>query len=344
MYSDFKERKLIIKIFAIIACLTTGFMSGVASFNSNYLLAGVLALTSLSFFIAFYVVQFLHRSLYISSSIILYTVFVLMLYLVLSGGNHGSGILWIYLVPQVTFFIRGLKRGIKDLVLFGIAMIITFYAVYYFQMPSYYLNTGMLQFASRVCFSFLIVAVLSGIYEYFREKYNNKIITLAKNNKRLSITDPLTQLSNRRFALEEIDKLKNINKEGVFSIVLVDVDDFKRINDEFGHLVGDKVLIYLAEIFTDELSNNSSASRWGGEEFLFLLPNTNKNQAIQMMKMLQASLSQTPFKANKEILNITVSMGIREVNGSKSSIDEDIKYADDLLYVAKESGKNKACA
>ncbi|MBQ4833518.1 GGDEF domain-containing protein [Pseudoalteromonas sp. MMG010] len=343
-YSDLTERKVIIKLFALIACLTTGFMAIVSFFGGLKVLAIILIVSAIGFFTAFYITSFVNKRILFSSTIVLYNIFLLMLYLVITGGSKGTGIFWIYLVPQVTFFIRGFKRGILDIMLFGIAVIASFYAVYIFDLKSYGNRGEILHFASRIMFSFVIVSSLSGLYEFFRESYSKKLIGLAKHNKLLAVTDPLTKLPNRRHAIDTMHDFKKTQSDSVFSIVLVDVDDFKNINDKYGHLVGDEVLISLADILTYELDNTDLVSRWGGEEFLFVLPHKNKEQAVQATQKIHQALAKSPIQTHEGIVYITVSMGVKEVLGSHLSIDDDVKQADDLLYKAKRLGKNRTCA
>ena len=151
-------------------------------------------------------------------------------------------------------------------------------------------------------------------------------------------TDSMTKLYNHQaildFLIEEMQRSER--NEQALSIILLDIDDFKRINDQFGHQVGDEVLISLSKIIKHSLRSIDRVGRYGGEEFLILLPNTNLNAGRHYALRLQ-SLIRNYKLPNEE--NLTLSGGLAEYTGE--SIDELIKQADKLLYQAKKSGKNQ---
>ncbi|NMR26394.1 GGDEF domain-containing protein [Pseudoalteromonas sp. NEC-BIFX-2020_015] len=338
-YSDLAQRKLIIKLFSVIGFLTTSFMSVMAFWGGLGVLSLVLVIASICFVISFVVTAFLQKRLLLASTTILYTIYILMFYLVLTGGSHGTGPLWIYVVAPITFFIRGFKKGIIDIFCFVLAILYAFHLASTYQLVDY----GTLHFPSRIILTFIIVAALSGLYEYFRQHHSEKLTLLAQKNELLATIDPLTNLPNRRSMMAKLAELKSNDVNPVFSIILLDVDDFKKINDQYGHFVGDHALTHLADIFTQQLTHNDLVARWGGEEFLFVLPNKNKAKALQLTDTLHGALKSQPLHIDGYTISITVSMGIAEITDS-SAIERDIQHADALLYQAKNSGKNRTCA
>lgn len=151
-------------------------------------------------------------------------------------------------------------------------------------------------------------------------------------------TDSMTSLYNHKAILDYLDEEmhRSERNEQALSVILLDIDDFKKINDHFGHQVGDEVLIAISGIIKHSLRTIDRVGRYGGEEFLILLPNTNLNAGRLYALRLQ-SLIRNYKLPNGEPL--TLSGGLAEYTGE--SIDELIKQADQLLYQAKKSGKDQ---
>ncbi len=158
-------------------------------------------------------------------------------------------------------------------------------------------------------------------------------------------TDALTGLINRR-GLEkrlELERIRAKQNDASFSIILVDIDYFKKVNDNFGHLVGDSLLRSLANMFKLHLRRNDIAARFGGEEFLLLLPETGIDGASAVGSKIQRALSTKEWKlkeTGETMGKITVSMGIAlyKINEPEENL---LKRADDALYLAKENGRNR---
>jgi diguanylate cyclase (GGDEF)-like protein len=170
------------------------------------------------------------------------------------------------------------------------------------------------------------------------------IITQYRNNKKmyaLSIKDPLSNLFNRRYIFDYLDeRLSNISLEkSSLSVMLIDIDDFKAVNDQYGHPVGDEVIKEIASIGGDVLRHEDIMGRIGGEEFLCILPRTNSHQSEVIANRFIEAISAYRFLNNPK-LKITISIGIASL--SKSSPDSQSLYlhADQALYQAKHAGKN----
>jgi len=166
---------------------------------------------------------------------------------------------------------------------------------------------------------------------------------ISKKFEALSKLDPLTQLSNRRDATHiiEYEQRKLARNQATLSLIICDVDNFKNVNDHFGHDVGDCVLIELARIFKKCVRTQDTVARWGGEEFLFILPDTNSDQAIIMAKKIHKAIkSNNPLFPSQNVAT-TVSMGISTITNDKD-IELAITTADKNLYKAKRSGKNRS--
>jgi diguanylate cyclase (GGDEF)-like protein len=152
--------------------------------------------------------------------------------------------------------------------------------------------------------------------------------------------DMLTGLYNRRFFNTFLNEQKEIaRKEGTsFCIALGDIDNFKSINDNYGHDMGDEVLVSVSALLSDELYQNGGLCRWGGEEFIVFLPQCKIASAVPIIDSIRKKLSESRLISDKE-LNVTMSFGLVEVNGAEN-IDDFVKRADELLYKAKDAGRN----
>lgn len=155
-------------------------------------------------------------------------------------------------------------------------------------------------------------------------------------------TDFLTGLNNRRFLFEKLEEetKKFPENQKKFSIVLADIDYFKHVNDTYGHDCGDLVLKEVAIILQHTVRKTDYVSRWGGEEFLLLLPETEAEAALNLAERIRQTIEKTEFLYDNISLTVTVTLGIAEYSEGKT-IDEIIKSADMAVYKGKEGGRNR---
>lgn len=190
------------------------------------------------------------------------------------------------------------------------------------------------------------------IYKNEKEKeiYRLKNIELLELNKKLQSAykelenlhkiDYLTKLYNRKAITEIMDKELFIkNNESPFIICIADIDDFKKVNDIYGHTAGDRVLSHFSNILKQSLRKTDYIGRWGGEEFLILLPNTNLEEGTKIIKRLRKIISDKEFNYLGQAINITMSFGYGCFN-KHLNMNECINQADKCLYKGKNSGKN----
>ena len=170
---------------------------------------------------------------------------------------------------------------------------------------------------------------------------------LREQNKKLeelSNTDPLTQLANRRFLMVCLEKEfhRSTRNEQPLSLMMADIDHFKRVNDTFGHQQGDVVLQAVSRAIVEELRDYDLAARFGGEEFALLLPGTELPQATFAAERIRKRVSLLKFDGILEPLAITISLGV--ATGPRDDIreaDDLIRLSDDALYAAKREGRNR---
>ncbi len=185
----------------------------------------------------------------------------------------------------------------------------------------------------------LILSII--LFFYFKQ------MRLKEQLQLLSITDSMTKLFNRRYfentAEHYFESVKR-NKTDL-SLIMIDVDNFKQVNDNYGHKIGDLVLIELANILLNQSRKSDIVCRFGGEEFIILLPQTNLEGADFMAEKIRKYIEKSILSLDdSKQLKFTVSLGVSQVNISvDKNIEDCIKRSDDALYEAKNSGKNKIC-
>jgi diguanylate cyclase (GGDEF)-like protein/PAS domain S-box-containing protein len=154
--------------------------------------------------------------------------------------------------------------------------------------------------------------------------------------------DPLTGLMNRRFLSENLkhEISRCLRSKKPFSLVLGDLDHFKLVNDQYGHECGDEVLKHVTGLLGDSVRAQDMVSRWGGEEFLILLPDTLMSGARVLARKLRSAIEHSRFTYNGESIKVTISFGVSECD-CRETPDICIRAADKKLYEAKERGRNR---
>tara|TARA_R110001592_G_scaffold49864_3_gene154875 strand:+ start:2603 stop:3640 length:1038 start_codon:yes stop_codon:yes gene_type:complete len=327
----------VISLFALVGMSITAVMGIVGLFNKNFVLAISLFIASLIYFIGYYAHK-KFNNIKLSSAIILYSLYILMFYLIYTGGVENTGPLWIFIVAPVSVFVHGLKRGLIE-IMFFVIISIAIMSIPTEIIPHTAYST---EFKLRLLYSFLTVTFLSALYEYSRDQSYQHTLKLSEKYQRLAHLDPLTQLSNRRAALTLLkrEQARVIRSKESLSIILCDIDHFKKINDKYGHNAGDAVLIELAKIFTNGMREQDCIARWGGEEFLFILPQTQAKSAHVLAEKIQEKLQHHIVHYEGHDINVRMSMGIEQFKDNQS-IDEMINCADKQLYQAKNAGRNQ---
>ena len=160
----------------------------------------------------------------------------------------------------------------------------------------------------------------------------------------MTIVDGLTQINNKRYLMETLEREipRARRHQRPLSVVMFDIDHFKSINDNYGHLAGDYVLKELATLVKGRLRPDDVLGRYGGEEFLAALPETDLVGAASIADDLRRRIEERRFVFEGETISVTVSLGCGELDG-KMDVTKLIKAADEKLYEAKNSGRNRTC-
>lgn len=174
------------------------------------------------------------------------------------------------------------------------------------------------------------------------DRYQSQLMDMKARLEVTASTDLLTGLANRWKIMEQLaSEQSRAQRHGnAFSILIADLDHFKVVNDTYGHLAGDRVLKAMAGSFARELRAEDCCGRWGGEEFLFVLPETGLQQACLVAEKLIAGARRTSVPWEQQQLSVTVSIGVGAFS-SAMSLDGCIKTVDDALYVAKKEGRDR---
>ena len=160
--------------------------------------------------------------------------------------------------------------------------------------------------------------------------------------ERLASTDPLTEVANRRLFFDQARReLARTRRHGTpTSLIIVDLDHFKAINDRLGHLVGDQALVHAAQVLAGAIRNADMIARYGGEEFGILLPMTDLDGAHEVAERCRLRLAERPWKAQTGDVPITASLGVAATHG-QGDVDDLLRRADDALLRAKHLGRNR---
>jgi len=176
-----------------------------------------------------------------------------------------------------------------------------------------------------------------------KASYSIENAKLFEQTQKLSLTDQLTELFNMRYFLNfarlEFERIRRY--ERTISVAMVDIDFFKKINDTYGHDMGDQTLREIAARIKNSVRTVDIVARYGGEEFVILMPETGLNEAYKIAERVMCIIANSPIEIKDVVISVTVSLGVAEIDKSTKSLDELIKRADQALYNAKTNGRNR---
>ena len=195
-------------------------------------------------------------------------------------------------------------------------------------------------FNINLTFSGLAVAIY--ITSLVRTTITESTAAQLRQYKALAAIDALTELPNRRSADLFIADLTNSEADRIWCVAMLDIDDFKRVNDNLGHLVGDEVLRHLAMTLSSKLRRTDVIFRWGGEEFLLFLADVDLDAAQMLLDKIRTHIAQNPIPTNGDSIPITVTIGAALVN--TNDVQASIDLCDQRLYDGKRNGKNQVVA
>lgn len=257
-------------------------------------------------------------------------IFILAGFIYLAQGSNYS-LIWVTILPPIAYFLLGTTLGTWITALVFVA-VLSYVAIVLPGVPAKPFGLGAwLNFAE----------VLLALFFIFRHYERSRSEAYARVQA-MSLRDPLTGLANRLRLDQDLQTTLTLAQRTnqPTTVIMVDIDHFKRINDKHGHLVGDQVIIQVGAVLRDHVRLTDQVGRWGGEEFLIICPDTNQAGALVVTDKLREALARVDFPQQ---LQVTLSFGIATVTGL--ALPEDIlQAADQQLYLAKTNGRNQARA
>ncbi|OUS40926.1 hypothetical protein A9R00_03535 [Oleispira antarctica] len=265
------------------------------------------------------------------SFLYLVPLYSLFLYALTLPREAETAFVWILVIPVLSHLLLGRWLGLWVSISFmTLAFII--YIVHSF-IEKDVLDTLAI---SNLALAATAVLVFSHVYEVSRVDAHRKLLHLAT-------TDNLTSLANRARFLDVFERERNhaARNKSDLSLLLLDLDHFKQVNDLHGHDVGDEVLKYVSAIISQRLRKTDLACRMGGEEFAVLLPGTDLDRAIMVAENIRKNISDLPYTKGDKIVSLSVSIGVSEYGFDGRDLESLYAIADGHLYKAKASGRNQ---
>jgi diguanylate cyclase (GGDEF)-like protein len=255
----------------------------------------------------------------------------------LSGASDGSSLLWCLTIIPVLVGCFGYRHSIFLLgsVLAGSAWL--FYGPSMFILMPAYSDVTLVRFLS----SFAVLSVFVIAMDNSHSRSLNRYKDLSRRVDQIAHQDQLTKLPNRHDMEQRLEKkyqqYRLVNQP--FSILLADLDNFKFINDRYGHDVGDEVLHAIGALLSEPLRGEDVVARWGGNEFMVLLPTANSEAAVNIAERLRAQAGKLAMDAQGDQLRISLSVGVASIDKC-TGIDDLISTAENGLYQAKHMGRD----
>mgnify|MGYP001819601165 CR=1 FL=1 len=188
-----------------------------------------------------------------------------------------------------------------------------------------------------------IGGLIAPVASYHTESLNKRLQASNQRLKQLSETDPLTETMNRRRFMEVADQQLALAQRYCYptSLLLLDIDHFKQVNDLYGHAMGDRALVQLTRVMAAELRETDTMARFGGEEFIMLLPHTAREGALSLAERVRTAARHHIIKHQESETSVTISIGGVTCESSTTPLDRMISHADKLLYDSKQAGRDR---
>lgn len=257
---------------------------------------------------------------------------ILAVWLVISiPAAAASVFIWALVLPILLMFLLGRRLGlVLSVVSLAGALLI---AGSRFELPQ---DPDEVAYAANLVIAAVAILVLAYVYERAREKAEQDL-------KYLAVTDTLTGLPNRVLLYENFDRMKALalRQKTPLSLMIMDLDHFKQINDRHGHDVGDRVLRVVADLLRQRLRRSDQVYRMGGEEFLVLMPDTSLEQAATLAENLRSRIEGLGTGLDIAPTRVTASIGVTQMQAAEDSFEALLREADQNMYWCKEQGRNR---
>ncbi|MHB1086090.1 MAG: GGDEF domain-containing protein [Thiobacillus sp.] len=341
---DLRLKKAVMTVASVSIAFLAIFWSSFYIYNS-YPLAGAVPLSysAISFSSTLYFFKTKHFAFFCTSQQLLILLLPFLLMWSLGGFANGSAVvIWAFFAPLAAVFFIDLKTATRWMLAFLVLLIISAvfdqtFAAHARPMPAG-LNT-MFFFLNLGC-GFSLIAVMLHYFVRDRESSYTKLLQSEMHIRELMLTDPLTGVANRR----HLDIMLNmeLNRQERYgtplSVILIDIDWFKHVNDTYGHALGDTVLKAFARHLRESLRTSDFVARYGGEEFVLLLPNTFIKEAVALAEGIREATKGIRFEQSE--LRMTASFGVTAARPGET-MAEVLSRADEAMYQSKSNGRDR---
>ncbi|WP_088329371.1 GGDEF domain-containing protein [Lacimicrobium sp. SS2-24] len=315
----------------------TVFFSLLALINLFYFHAYSLALLdSVGFCLTLAIYAWFRRSANVNLAAwafaLLATALVSWFVIMVEGRSHS--LMWATLIPPFTFFLLGRQWGsVLSAIVFSVCALVVYQQVQ--TQVAVTFTVGSLLNVIEVAIAHLLIF---RFYERSRSTAYQHLAGKTEQIRKLAETDSLTGLHNREKLDRELEQIFTdaLQHEDGFSLMLLDLDHFKQINDQFGHLEGDKVLAELSDSLRTHMRQQDLLARWGGEEFVVVLPKTGIDNAAELAERLRSRIAATSIHGH----HLTISIGVAQYQAG-DTIPLLLERTDQALYEAKHKGRNR---
>lgn len=262
-----------------------------------------------------------------------------------TGGIESSSMVWLAFVPIAATMMAGINQGI----LWGLISVGSIMGAYVLNRKLGIDLTVTPPLSSDRMIDLTTVTLATGIAIFFNERTKARALNRLESARallnHLATVDPLTNVFNRRYFFDRAQielEIARVRKSDT-SMILLDIDHFKRINDSYGHHIGDQILVGMVAICKENLRETDTLARLGGEEFVILLPKTDLAEARQIAERLRMRLQHTPIETDCGALKVTVSIGVTSPPAPDVPIPVHklVQGADQAMYLAKRAGRNR---
>jgi diguanylate cyclase (GGDEF)-like protein len=262
-----------------------------------------------------------------------------------TGGIDGSSMVWVAFLPIAATIMAGTTDGL----VWGAISVSTIAGIYVLNRMLGIDVTLLPSKSMDRMIDLIAVTSVTGTAIWLNEKAKaramNHLETAQALLNHLAMVDPLTNVFNRRYFFDRAKVELEIAslQESHTSILLLDIDHFKKVNDSYGHNVGDQILTGLVALCQENLREMDTLARLGGEEFVILLPETDLAEARHIAERLRRTLEHTPINTDSGLQNVTVSIGLMShpTSGAELPVDKLVQRADQAMYLAKRAGRNR---
>lgn len=277
------------------------------------------------------------RSAAVTKHCFLFEIILLCMFFCISGTPEGFSALWTCFIPSFTIMLLGMKRGsLFSILVFAMVAFLFWLPAGRALLRYEYTASFMLRFPML----YLAFYVMSFFLETVRLETQRQLKELETKYKYLYNHDALTDISNRYGFNENLAQQMNDSGEAQLALLMLDIDDFKQVNDRYGHDNGDRVLCSVAEMLRSIVDDENCVSRWGGEEFTVLL--SGDVDAPALAEQIRREIEERDISLPEQTIRITVSIGVAVARDKRRfSPERLISAADDCLYEAKHSGRNR---